>query len=393
MSRVFSIPTVLRMVPHDLLRRFFERLGHTDLPIPWAQLKKRDPRPVLAAVQGLEAAQVDAIEAALHTVFDLACDTGLAAIRESAEFDDGPAPLADVPDDATLYHHAMAAWVANPDVIGRAMRIHQVERLTWWRKRRDLPPGALDGSRGALDRFARELSALLLLSEGRGRNCTVEHMTRKGTEYVFAHPDDFAQNVTAHTRDGELVPRTFRHTFPIIFAFHPGEGTLETFAKLPSKTKPKVEALFAQQFLGVEHLPRWPRRPTYHLDQLKPRAFDLDTDPADRVRAEVRHMRLRYPNSQRQLSFTGDPGFPRDTHSLLDDALNQDRVPLTDLELTMVTLEFVFLDGSDPPAVSLDVACPSSCSLRNLPPNRAELVQKYLRRWGIDADGDVAAAG
>jgi hypothetical protein len=232
-----------------------------------------------------------------------------------------------------------------------------------------------------------------LAAEGRGRNCTVEHLTRKGTDYVFAHPDDFAQHATAHNQEGVLGPRTYRHTFPIVFAFHPTEGTLETFAKVPSKTKPKIEALFAQVILSGTELPKWPKRPTYHLNQLKPRAFTLETDASDNVKVEIRLMRFREVSTKRQMSFEGDPDWPRDTYNLIDTALNQDRVPLSALDLTMVRLEFTFSDGIEPKELTLDISCPSSCNLRNLPPHRADMIQKYLQRWGIDADGHLAAAG
>lgn len=392
MSRVFSIPTALRVLPNDLLRRFFAKLDHADLDVNWDALGKHDPKPIMKAILGLEQAQFDRIEAALHTLFNLACDTGIAAIRESGELTDGPPPLAEIPEGATTYHQAVAAWIANPDAITRAVRIHQVENLTWWRKRKDLPRRAPDLSEERLEQFRKDLSDLLLTAEGRGRHCSVEQMTRKGIEYVFAHPDDFAQSATVHDR-GVLVPRTFRHTFPIVFAFDPAEGTLETFAKVPSKTKPKVEALFARALLGVPKLPDWPKRPAYQLNHLKPRSFTFESDPADNFSVEVRLMRFKYVSNQRQMTFEGDPQWTRDTHNLIDAALNQDRVPLSSLNLTLVRLDFTFSDGREPNELSLDISSSGSCNLRNLPPHRADMIQKYLRRWGIDADGSLAAAG
>jgi hypothetical protein len=397
LSRVFSIPTILRLIPNNLLRQFFQTLGHTNLTIPWDKLGKRDPKPILRAIQTLPPLEIDQIEAELHTIFDLASDTGIAAIREAGSWVEGPSLLAGLPEDATPYQQAMTAWLANREVISDALRIHQVENLTWWRKRNDLPPCGLDNSRDALNQFEKSLSALLLTEEGRGRVCTVETMNRKGIEYVFAYPDDYAHKVTAHDIKGQLVPRTIRQTFPIIFAFSPTNRTLETFAKLPSKTKPKVEALFAKSLLGVNELRPWPKRPTYQLNHLKDRTYTLDTDPSDCIRAQISQMRLKCNNSDRQMIFTGDLRWAEDTHNLIDDALNQDRVPLSSVDLTMVRLEIEFLDGAEPRSLTLDVACPGSCNLRNLPPNRIDVVQKYLRRWRIEddrpADGDMAAAG
>ncbi|MBN9524153.1 hypothetical protein J0H58_37530 [bacterium] len=133
MSRVFSVPTVLRMLPHDLLRAFLARLGHPDLPVPWDDLHARDPGPVVRALAALPAAAFDAVEAALHAVHDLACESGMAAIREAADPGDGgpPGPAAADMPDAGLYPRAVWAWLNHPDVVARAVLLHHVDHLTW----------------------------------------------------------------------------------------------------------------------------------------------------------------------------------------------------------------------------------------------------------------------
>lgn len=88
-----------------------------------------------------------------------------------------------------------------------------------------------------------------------------------------------------------------------------------------------------------------------------------------------------------------------DVYDMLDEILNRERVPLSAVNVTLVTFcfEFLPLDGRKPRTLTFDVAYPSSCSLRNQRPERIELAQKYLKRWGIDVartvPADVAAAG
>ncbi|VTR95166.1 Uncharacterized protein OS=Thiocystis violascens (strain ATCC 17096 / DSM 198 / 6111) GN=Thivi_1549 PE=4 SV=1 [Gemmata massiliana] len=242
-------------------------------------------------------------------------------------------------------------------------------------------PRARSTAREVLDRFARELSALL--AEGRGRNCTVEHMIRKGTEYVFAHPDDFAQNVTAHTRDGELVPRTFRHTFPIIFAFHPGEGALELYAKLSTRIKLRAEVLFARTVLGAE-LGEWRPDPTYEPNVLKDQPLPLDTDPEDHVSVSVRRLRLVLANRDREITLTGDPEVSNDACHILVEVLDRERVPASSINIILATFCFEFhaVGRRRAGAVTFDVAFPNSCELRNQRPDRVAIITKYLTRWG-----------
>ena len=52
MSRQFSIPTVLRMVPNVLLKEFFERLGHSDGEFPWDKLGEREVEPMIKLISG-----------------------------------------------------------------------------------------------------------------------------------------------------------------------------------------------------------------------------------------------------------------------------------------------------------------------------------------------------
>jgi hypothetical protein len=372
------------MVPNRLLRQFLERLGHAGLDVPWDGLRERNIDPIVRALGTLTPTQFDAVEGALRTVYDLACDTGVAAILEAGELSGDPDLHAAMPQKAGLYERAMWAWLNRPAVVDRAALIHQVEHVTWWRRRDDLPRHDPDTSAEALDRLARGLSDLLVREQGRGWACTVEALARRGTVYYFASPDDFVQNVTTHDDDGRLTPRAFRPTFPVVFAFCPADGSLELFARLSARLKPQVEAAFARAVLGSE-LGEWRPDACYEINGLKDRGFSLATDPEDEVLAHVRQMRLSLKNSNRQITLKADPDWPGDMHVMLDEVLDRERVPLSAVNVTLATFCFEFLarDGRRPGSVTFDVAYPNSCGLRNQPADRVETITKYLRRWGI----------
>jgi len=88
-----------------------------------------------------------------------------------------------------------------------------------------------------------------------------------------------------------------------------------------------------------------------------------------------------------------------DIHAAIEECLNQERLPLSEVWVDQVTFCFEFLpmEGRKPGRATFDVTWPNSCSLRSQRPERVELVRKYLKRWGIDrartAEPDPAKSG
>ena len=83
MSR-FSIPTVLKRVPRQLLAQFFESYGHKELVELCSELQPVDSEQILLTMEDLAPEQYDALEAGLHEVCDLACESGTNALIEAA---------------------------------------------------------------------------------------------------------------------------------------------------------------------------------------------------------------------------------------------------------------------------------------------------------------------
>lgn len=385
MSRQFSIPTVLRMTPNALLAECFQVLGHGDFDPRWPDLRKQEIDPILDYLGDLPTEQLNEMESVLRSVFDLACESGLEALQEAGPHCGVPDLGALVPEDLCIWGRAMWVWLHHRKVFDKAQIIHQVEHMAWWRKRNDLPKNAPDTSPAAREKLERDISTLLK-AQGRGKDCTVETLTRGNVDYFFAYPDDFVQNVTVHDEDGKLAPEAFRQTLLIVFAYNREEGSLETYAKLTKPVKEKLEGLFASAILHWE-LDAYDPDAAYELDQLKDASFDLTPDPSDQLRVRIRKLRLSGKHSGRRLLIEVDDEDPDDNiHKALEECVNFETVLLTEWHATLVTFcfEFLPLDGRKHGQQSFDVGYPRSCSLRNARPERVELIQKYLKRWKID---------
>jgi hypothetical protein len=105
------------MVPNELLAQFFIRLGLGDLDIKWHELGEREPEPIVKEISQLNRSQQDAIEGALRSVFDLACESGIDAIFEAAlKAGDLDLPQS-IPHDVGPYAKAMWTWLQVPRLI------------------------------------------------------------------------------------------------------------------------------------------------------------------------------------------------------------------------------------------------------------------------------------
>lgn len=385
MSRQFSIPTVLRMVPSDLLAQIFTRLGVTGTDFSWEEINHQNVEPALQAIHQLQAPVRDHVETELRNVHELACDSGMDALIEAA-VTCGDNLVQQWPE-GSFYHRAAWACLNRPNVVEWALRIHQVKHLSWWRKRRDLPRRPPSTSKDTLMELQEQIGALLQVREGRGGACTAETFSRNdGTQYFFVYPDDFVQNVTTHNEQGILVPQTIRRTFDVAFACNWQEGSLEIYAKVQRPLKIELEELFVQ--IVFDHvLDLWRSDAVYVLDGLLRRDFPLVTDPADGLRVSVRQLRLGVLKTSEQITLRASSRRPeRDVYDMVEEYIDSNQLPLTEVCCTLVTFRFEMLEmpGRKAGSFSVDVASPCSSSLRNLRPDRIALARKYLIQWGID---------
>lgn len=383
MTRHFSIPTVLRMTPNGILRAIFTRLGHTMHEVPWEKLPQRNIESVLESIRKLSLAEQSPLETVLHNIFDMACESGNRAIREVAAVAKMPVVL---PEVGGPYCMSAWTWLNYPDVFDRAMLLFEVDNLSRWRKRKDVPRVEARTTPEALRELGVAIGDILHREEGRGQHCTVEFVHRgDGADCFLAYTDDFVHTILMHDKAAQLVPRSIRPTFDIVFAYNRVEGTMEINAKLPTRLKTNLEDLFCQIILG-ETAKSNGRGAVYNLNVLKDGTACLETDPEDNVTPIIRRLRMAIPESHDMITLEPDrTGGPESIYRMLEECLNREKLPLCELDVASATIGFVFhpIDGRKPGRLTFDVARPDTCTLRNHRPDRVALAQKYLKRWGI----------
>lgn len=386
MSRHFSIPTVLRMVPNELLRQFLSQLPYPCYSIDWNRMGERQAERLVHLLRMWPAEAKEFVESVLRNVFELACEAGQQALREAAKELNQPFTVFQAKSCGSLYQQAMWAWLETPEIFETALSLLQIESRHGWRKRDDLPRVSPRTDALTLERLGKAISHLLIDEQGRGQNCTVEYFQREnGTDYFCCYPDDFVQTITLHDDRGQLTTRSVRQTFEIVFAYHQPTGTLETSASLPPHLKGPLEEAFAGVILDVEIGPRIPRL-LYHLNRLKDRNFRLETIPTDDVEVELKRLRLDLPDRNRRITLESRDS--DDVLRMVDECLNDEEVPLERVQVTAATLRFRFRKtgrrrgGS----MTIDVSAPNVCNLRSMSPERAEVARRHLRMWRIAHD-------
>ncbi len=204
MSRQFSIPTILRMVPNELLQEFFVILGHSEFDPCWPQLGKRELDPILDYMTDLPASQASQIDQELQAVYELSCQSGMTAITESAKLHGVSELPIQMPQEMSVHGRAMWTRLNHPQVFNTAQLLHEVDHLSWWRKRNDLPAKEPDVRPEAIQQLEHGISCLLK-DQGRGRLCTIETYRRGNVHYFFAYPANCRQRDRT-TQRSDLVP-------------------------------------------------------------------------------------------------------------------------------------------------------------------------------------------
>src|SRR6056297_672954 len=222
---------------------FFSVLGHAGFDPDWEHLGQREFDPLLDYITDLPTPQAGELDQELQAVYELSCQSGMTAIAEAAKLHDLAELPLQMPQEMSVHGRAMWTRLRHPKVFETALMLHEIDHLSWWRKRNDLPSTTPNTSPEAIEALEHAISSLLK-DQGRGRLCTVETYTRDNVHYFFAYPDDYSETANQHDDDGNLVPIVINKTMQVVFAYDSREGSLETYAKLPKRMKEGLEGCF-----------------------------------------------------------------------------------------------------------------------------------------------------
>lgn len=127
----------------------------------------------------------------------------------------------------------------------------------------------------------------------------------------------------------------------------------------------------------------------YELNGMLDRNLQFSTDPIDGVDS-VRVLKLRLSVKgmpRRRITLEADPQADvDDIYNMLDEYLDEHRLPTTIVNVTQAGLKFTFdPDREDlPKSLSFDLSWPNSSNLKSKPEQVREIGEKYLKQWGLD---------
>ena len=125
---------------------------------------------------------------------------------------------------------------------------------------------------------------------------------------------------------------------------------------------------------------------TCFSDHLKDPNTPLPTDPADEIRVRIEEIKMFNPSTRRRISTDINKHDETDTiHRAISEELRSSHDVLANFSVNSVGIRFVFPATRYARAGARIIRItPGSCNLRSLTPDRAEIVQKHLRMWGVD---------
>ncbi len=386
--RQFSLGTVLRMTDKSLLRRFFESFGADTEQVPWEDINRRNIGLLQRLFDELPPTGRDQAEIVLRHVHALAGEKGMESLGEAAE-----TLHADTswnvffPSEMSLYSKALSAWLDYRDIFDHAIPFFQIDTLSWWRKRVDLPMIEPDFDEDSKIELEDEIASFFRTRQGRGYVCTIEMVERSnGVYYFFIYPDDYVRDTLVHDENENLVPQTIRQTFEMVFVYDSNKGRCDLHAKLSKKLKAELELIFLQRIL--DFVPEDVEKSPYDLSMLLDPTFQMATRPKDNLDVRITSLTLSW-SGRAEISI-----IPRGPLTPPELARRGITFPLDQATVKRARFRFEFpasgLGRSK--TLTFEIGPPNACTLKNQQPDRVETIHRYLKEWGIEHEGEAETA-
>lgn len=381
--------TVLRQVPNLLLARFFS-------PYPgfsgfdWSQVKEAHPEPIFERWQQLPEGERRRIGSVFRQVHALANPSGTGVLIESAR-DNGLDIVEELRAMKNAHQRAFWCLLEHPEVFDNARTLSHIDGLPQRSSEKwvDLPKRPLVVTAAILGNLERAIADYYQKREGRGEQCRVEHRRRSGNiDSFFAYPADYVDEVLGYDEDGEFARTRWQGVFEVAFRYNGGDGTLELYAEGGKRVRKDLADLFLSIVFGEDPRAKPAEKSPYRLEVFKNPQLSFPTDPADSIAVRVKGLRLQV-NGSRDSVIAVDAGGQshRSAYAVLDETLDQQRVPLEKCTVLDATLHAVVRTPRKRPRSIIFKVSPSTCTLGDS--QEEEKLRGYLKHWQIE-DGHCA---
>ncbi|MCC7083665.1 MAG: hypothetical protein IT427_01510 [Pirellulales bacterium] len=389
MTSTYAPKTFLRQTSTTLIQECVTALAPT-AGVDWNSANENNVEVVYDALLELPDGQRAAIERRFEDAEELANNLGIQALIEEGRFHglDLTTELADFPS-----HRDKAMWVAihYPHVFEVASIINGANTLPqrYWKIRTGMPQHAPNKTATAIASFQNALAAYYRSTQGRGHRCTVDHYLRNDRlHYFFAYPDDYANTYVGHDDRARLVRRPQTPAFEVVFIYDPKEGSIHINAQGGKPVHEALQVIFCRTILEQELPPAKPGGHPYELNGLKSRDFGFPTDPADGIEeVRVRKLRLSVVGASKdRVTLEADSAAHKDRiYDMLTKYLNRENLPDSVVNITQATISvrWVNMGKGRQQTLTFDLTFPDSTSLKNKREELRDVVEKYLKRWGI----------
>lgn len=395
----------MRKTPNGLLEKYLQSKGITPQveieveaangekqrkTVKVSELEENQFKPIIALIESKTPEKQAEIEKDFRDINERACKAGVACLIEESQWEGHNLNIAEeIGKMEGHYERAMWVFLNHPIVFKNSGHFQKMDGTTFrkafaWK---GLNPRQLDGE---LKDFKQKMIEHYG-KEGRGKHCIVEVLKRSTPERYcyFVYLEDYGDILNEF--EGEIIKgKPVKPAFEVIFVYHPESGRIETNAKGKKDQIKQLHEVFCQGVLNMEKLPDKNSR-LYNLEKLKTRFNFMPRDSEDNVASvKLKFIELEV-DSKRRISFT-DNSTRSDIYNLINDALNQQNIPLDSVTVTKVNIQIVFKKLADErraKSVTFDIGAPDRCNLKDSLTH--QIAQKYVEKWGLISDETIEA--
>lgn len=383
----YSLKSSLRFASNAMLRDYFEPRALLQ-DIQWDGLGEADLDEVHEAIRSLPEASFREINNHFRAIWEMATREYTPWLIQVAH-EQGIEIAESMQRQSSAYERAFRVFLDHPEVFEEARALAHWASLPRrsTEKRNGMPRMAPPTDDLTLTRFGAAISEYYQQSQGRGEYCLVEHTARAGhIDYFFAYPADYSDTMICY-EDNSLMHKEWKPAFEVVIMFDRETGTAEFFAEGNAEVRESLAGIFARTVLGVDEVPKRVPKPPYDLQPLLNPHFRFPTLPEDNIlHVRLKSLRLQKWNDDGRIVFEiGGRNPQKSAHDLIEEALNESRLPREKLRVTKVAFQVVFENGRKrPKIVNFTITHPAGCTLRDS--DEELILRRCLRDWGIAND-------